>query len=193
MISELECEGKTDEILARLALVDEDYLGCLIRRYEKPLARYIRRLTNVAEDEISDILQEVFISVYKNLNDFDPELKFSSWIYRITHNQVISHHRKKQSRPQTIEVDLSDESLNHLASELDTGREADLRLLGEQVERTLAGMEEKYRDVLVLKFFEEKSYQEISDILKKPMGTIATLLSRAKKQFRIIYEKQGKK
>ncbi|MCD4760747.1 RNA polymerase sigma factor, partial [bacterium] len=147
------------------------------------LLRYIRRISGLNIEDAEDVLQDVFIKVYQNLNSFDTSLKFSSWIYRITHNQVISNFRKKQARPQEISGD-NELILNNIVSDLDMGRDIDLGYARENIDKILNSLDIKYREVLVLKFLEEKEYKEISDILKKPMGTVATLLNRAKKQFR---------
>ena len=179
-----KCEDKTDEELAKLATEDQTYFLCIINRYQEKLFYYIRRISNVSIEEAEDILQDVFIKVYKNLNDFDVDLKFSSWIYRITHNQVISNFRKIQARPQNAGVDLNDDSYLKLASNLDIEYEVNNKLLKKNIYQILNSMDKKYKDVLVLKFFEEKDYKEISDILKIPMGTVASLMNRAKKKFR---------
>jgi RNA polymerase sigma-70 factor (ECF subfamily) len=177
-------QGKTDEELVFLALSDQDDFLYLMRRYEKKLLAYILRITNVSQDEAEDILQDTFIKIYENLNDFDKELKFSSWVYRIAHNQVISNYRKTKSRPQSIPLDINEEILKNLASGLDVKKDVDAIFLRENIKKILANLDIKYREILILKFLEEKNYKEISDILKKPMGTVATLINRAKKEFK---------
>lgn len=177
-------QEKTDEELVLLALSDQDVFLYLMRRYEKKLLSYISRITNVNRDEAEDILQDTFIKIYQNLNDFDAELKFSSWAYRIAHNQVISNYRKIKSRPQSIPLDINEEILGNLASDLDVKKDLDAVFLRENIKKVLARLNIKYREVLILKFLEEKNYKEISDILKKPMGTVATLINRAKKEFK---------
>ena len=178
------CAGKTDEELVVLTLEDRERYACLILRYEAPLARYVRRISGASDDDIADILQNAFISAYRNLNDFDPSLKFSSWLYRIVHNEAISQYRKQRARPKTILLEEGDDVFELLASEVDVVRDADRTMAARRIREVLDTMDPKYRDVLVLKFLEDKDYREISDILQKPMGTIATLINRAKKQFR---------
>src|SRR6056297_1971692 len=123
MIEVEHCQNKSDSELVELSLQHPDYFACLINRYEGKLTSYVRRLTNLDEEEIQDVLQDVFIKVYQNLNNFDARLKFSSWIYRITHNQVISNFRKVQSRPQTVAMEVEDDWLENLASNLNTSAE----------------------------------------------------------------------
>jgi len=181
---------KTDEELVNLALVSKDYFLYLMRRYEGKLLAFILRISSFSHDDAEDILQEVFIKIYENLNDFDTNLKFSSWAYRITHNQVISHYRKAKARPQAVSLDLNDKILANLSSDLDIRKEIDINYFRKNVKKVLANLDIKYREVLILKFLEEKSYKEISDILKKPMGTVATLINRAKKEFREELDRQ---
>ncbi|EKD23568.1 MAG: hypothetical protein ACD_81C00218G0012 [uncultured bacterium] len=184
MIDHDSYEEKSDTELVALTLQDRNVYAYLIRRYEIPLVRYVRRISGYSDDDIADILQDAFIGAYRNLNDFDTSLKFSSWIYRIVHNETISHHRKRQTRPQTVFVEEGSDLFESLASEVDVPRDVDQALVAQRIRAILDTMDAKYRDVLVLKFLEDKDYREISDILQKPMGTVATLINRAKKQFK---------
>lgn len=182
---------KTDEELVQLILENQSYFSFLMERYEKRLLAYILRISNVSHQEAEDVLQDVFIKVYQNLNDFDLDLKFSSWIYRITHNQVISNYRKRRSRDKDLAIDIDDAELENFASDLDIIRDIDEKFLRQNIFKILDNLDIKYREVLVLKFLEEKNYREISDIIKKPMGTVATLINRAKKAFLVELEKQS--
>jgi len=184
MVDIKKCEDKTDEELVELTLKNQDYLLCLIKRYENKLRNYIMRISNLSEEDAEDVLQEAFIKMYINLNDFDKDLKFSSWAYRIVHNQVVSNYRRIKTRPKGIALDVDGNVLENLVSDFDTEKEVDAKILRSDVRRVLECLDLKYKEVLVLKFLEWKDYKEISDILKKPMGTIATLINRAKKQFR---------
>lgn len=177
-------ENKSDEELVKLSLETADNFAYIIQLYEKKLFSYIYRITNVSKEEVEDILQDVFIKVYKNLNDFDMGLKFSSWIYRIAHNQVISNYRAKKSRGEEVSFEINERVLEVLSSDLDMEKEVDFDYLRKNINHILEKMDQKHSEILVLKFLEEKSYKEISDILKMPMGTVAVNISRAKKQFR---------
>jgi RNA polymerase sigma-70 factor (ECF subfamily) len=186
-------EDKSDEEIVRLTLLDQEYFLHIIKRYKDKLFRYVMRISNLDEEGVEDVLQDVFLKVYQNLNDFDDSLKFSSWIYRITHNQVISNFRKLKARPQKAGFDLDDDLVKNLASELDLIKEFDAKLLEQQIASVLERLDTKYKEVLVLKFLEEKSYNEISDIIRKPVGTVGSLINRAKKDFGKEYEKEKKK
>lgn len=174
----------SDEQLVALVLEQSSAYVFLVERYEEKLLRYVMRIGVRTREDAEDILQDVFLSAYRNLNDFDTDLKFSSWIYRIAHNKVISHFRKVSARVRTTPYEGDVDLLNILASDTDIAAEMDQKLKAEEVREILGAMDERYREVLVLKFLEDKDYKEISDILEKPMGTVATLINRAKKQFR---------
>jgi len=159
----------------------------IIDRYKRKLLNYIIRISGFRLEEAEDVLQDVFIKVYRNLNDFDASLKFSSWIFRIAHNEAISAFRKNKIRPHFNALELNDEIANKIASDFDIKKRIDEKLLRQKVDQTLSDMDQKYREVIVLKFLEEKDYREISDIIKKPMGTVASLMNRAKKEFKKRY------
>jgi len=190
MILENSCEENSDVDLVRLSLLDKDYFLCLIKRYEKRLLSYIQRISGLRVEDAEDLLQDIFLKTYLNLNDFDSSLKFSSWIYRIAHNQTISNFRKLKSRSEGYVVDLEVDILENFSSHLDLGKEINNKLNKEIIEKILEKIDIKHREVLVLRFLEEKDYKEISDIIKKPMGTVATLINRAKKKFLEILRKE---
>lgn len=174
----------SDEELVKVVLETPDAYSFLVERYEEKLTRYVLRISGGSKEDVEDTLQDVFISAYKNLNAFDQDLKFSSWIYRIAHNKVISHFRKITARPKTVTYEGDNQLLNILASSEDLAKELERKYTSQEVRNLLGEMDENYKEVLVLKFLEEKDYKEISDILEKPMGTVATLINRAKKQFK---------
>lgn len=175
----------SDEALVAAVLQNPDQYAEILRRYEAPLDRYMRRLGVATREDRQDVLQEVFIKAYRNLHGFDQNLSFSSWLYRITHNEAISWYRKRSVRPEGHLVGESDTILSFVeASGLAADSLATERLNATQLERALAALPGKYRDVLVLRFFEYKDYDEISDILKIPVGTVGTLLHRGKARLR---------
>lgn len=189
MIIASECINKTDEQIVVLTLKNQDYYLCLMRRYEAKLLNYILKISNISKEDAEDILQEVFVKAYQNLNDFDLNFKFSNWIYSIAHNATISAFRKKGVRPQTISWE--DKDLNNiLKSTLDIEDTSLQKLSYKQIVKIINQLSLKYKDVLILKFVEGKDYREISDILHKPMDTIATLINRAKKSLKQELKKE---
>ena len=180
---------KTDEEVVAMSLRQREFFGILIERYQDKLARYVRRLGVRSEDDVADVLQETFIKVYRNLNEFDSSFSFSSWVYRIAHNETMSWHRKRSVRPEGYLIDDGDAVLSLLTSDDDSDEERfDAGIDAERLSKAVASLDAKYRDVVILRFFEHKEYDEISDILKIPIGSVGTQIHRAKKQLRTLLD-----
>lgn len=177
------CSGLTDREVIRLSLSDMEYFACVVLKYEKRLLVYIRRISQCTQEEAEDILQDTFVKIWKNLNGYDPGLTFESWVFRITHNETISHWRKKTSYSKNQVERLDDGRLNFRVEDDSLDAFENEKAFG-AIEVVLPLLRQEYREVLVLKYLENKKYDEISDILKIPEGTVATRISRAKKSFR---------
>ncbi len=186
-------ENMPDEQLVRLSLENQDCFYYLIKRYEPKILRYIKRITNISKEESEDILQEIFVKVYRNLNGFNQKLKFSSWIYRIAHNEIINQYRKNKSYSSMISLNIEDDDVNNMAGlfrdSFDIQDNYISRENTEKVREALEELPDKYREILILRYFEDQSYDEISDILRKPAGTVATLINRAKSNFKKIAQR----
>lgn len=181
----------SDIDVVKMTLVDPNQYGIIIERYEARLKRYIARLGVRNSDDQLDVLQEIFIKAYRNLNSFDVSLSFSSWIYRIAHNEAISFYRKKNVRPEGHLVGDGEEILGFLSSNQE-GEEVifDTSINAEEINRALMLLDPKYREPIILRFFEHKEYDEISDILQIPIGSVGTLLHRGKKQLANVLNKE---
>ncbi|MDP2104005.1 MAG: RNA polymerase sigma factor, partial [Candidatus Gracilibacteria bacterium] len=162
-----------------------DDFAYIIDRYEQKLFNYIMRSTDISVAEAEDLLQEIFIKVYKNIFEVSEDLSFSSWIYRIAHNHIIDHFRKNSK---IEKMSLDDESysflINNIKSDFSPDVDLDRKETREMVQKALSKIRKEYREILVLKFMEDKSYDEISDILRIPIGTVGTLINRAKKDMK---------
>lgn len=178
-------QEKTDQELVELAKENADFFGILMERYQGKLFWYIKHLSYFEKEDIEDMLQEVFVKVYRNINDYDPSLKFSSWIYRIARNHMIDQIRKKHARPQTLSLEGTD--LVHMLKQSGSiERDVIQKDCLDKVKSAINELPLKYKEVLILRFLEGKDYEEIMDILRKPKGTVATLINRGKK---ILQEK----
>ena len=182
LISKETCNKLSDLDIVRQSLANIDYFSCLHDRYESRLLRYIKRISYVTNEEAEDILQEAFIKIWKNLNDFNPSLKLSSWLYRIVHNQTISYWRKNKSLKNDHQIIFDENISQTIADDFQLDHEKE-QLVATQIHSTLNQLPKKYKEVLILKYFEKMSYEEISDVLKIPEGTVATRINRAKKAF----------
>ncbi|MES2213433.1 MAG: RNA polymerase sigma factor [Patescibacteria group bacterium] len=175
----------TDEELALLVQHgDKEQFGILMERYERKLFRYGNKfLSN--QDNIEDVVQEVFIKTYQNIQSFDTKQKFSSWIYRIAHNTYVNA-LKKQSRSPLYMFDF-DTLISHTVVDDPIVKEREQKEMRKIVDAGLEKLSPNYREILVLYYLEEFSYQEISDILRIPIGTVGIRLSRAKAALRKSY------
>lgn len=180
----------TDSEIADLSSRQQEYFGILVERYEQKITRYIKRVTRVSLQDQQDILQNIFIKAYVNINSFKKNLSFNSWIYRIAHNEIIDWSRRAQTKLRHGQHDYDDEIFEWTADPRHFLKQLDIQENQLQIQQVLDSLEVKYREVLYLKFIEGYSYTEISDILKKPEGTIGTLINRAKKKFKEIYEQR---
>ena len=177
------CSGLADREIIRLSLDDMEYFACLVLKYETRLLGYIKKISQSDQDEAEDILQEAFIKIWKNLNGYDLRLTLESWIFRIVHNETISFWRKKTSYSKDNVVSVDDDRIKALIAAEDIDPDDGDNMI-KLIEDILPLLKLEYREVLILKYLEDKSYQEISDILKIPEGTVATRINRAKKSFR---------
>ena len=181
LVTKKICNQLSDTEIVEKSLVDIDFISCLYDRYEVKLMRYIKRMAGVSHEEAEDILQDAFIKIWRNLNDFDSNLKLSSWMYRIVHNETISVWRKKKSFGKDQKVELHENLFELASSDFEIENEPEQKDI--YTHEVLELLPIKYKTVLVLKFLEGMSYEEISDVLKIPEGTVATRINRAKKAF----------
>lgn len=163
----------------------------IIEEYQSKLLRYIMRLSDISYEEAENLLQDIFIKVYRNINAYDSKLSFSSWIFRIAHNTTIDHFRKNQKM--TWNISLDDEEFSNLVNSLTDWANPHVDLskkdVRDCVQKWLSLLSQEYKEMLLLRYMENYSYEEISDILKIPVWTVWTLISRAKKQLKEILEK----
>ncbi|MHB8870882.1 MAG: RNA polymerase sigma factor [Candidatus Doudnabacteria bacterium] len=161
-----------EEIVEKIRLQDQELYSVIMERYQTKLLRYAVSLIK-DEHRAADVVQEAFIKAFVNLNGFNSKKKFSSWIYRIVHNEAINLIKKYQKEIQVPE-NIDFKSKENLEQDF-----ADKEIVA-KVEQCFEKMPLVYGEPLRLYYIDEKSYGEISDILRLPMGTVATRINRAK-------------
>jgi len=178
----------TDEQIVEFSKNNPDAYEALVLRYWDKLFYFIKRIAYFSNEDTEDVLQEVFIKVYRYLNDFDDSFKFSTWIYQITRNCVVDEIRKKILRAQN--ANLSDEEmLKIFRSSANLEKEIIAKDQVGKIKNIINNLPFKYREIMILRFIEEKNYSEIMEIVKKPKGTVAALIMRGRK---IIMEEAKK-
>ena len=162
---------------------DQERYGEIIERYQGKLFAYLFRLIG-SRDEAQDILQDVFLKAYRNLQSYDEARKFSSWIYRIAHNEAVNFIKRRALKRFIPWEDIAatKDKLEMMSFEEGADKAWLRKEIGKEVNAALDKMPFKYKQVLVLRYFSDKSYEEISEILGKPMNTVGTLISRAKRK-----------
>ncbi len=165
----------------------------LVERYQTRLLNFIFR-TIGDRDRAEDLVQEVFIRVYRHLHRFDRSKKFSTWVYTIASNLAKNELRNRSRSPmvlfQTLRGTHEDDD-RPLEFEDTTARPDDMyrkRHLRELVEETVAKLPEHHRQVFVLRELEGKSYEEIAEITDCNLGTVKSRLNRARTAFAAIIE-----
>lgn len=163
----------------------------LLSRYERPVFSLIFRMVRDRE-AAEDLAQETFIKILNNLDRYSPEFKFSSWLFKIANNLTIDHLRRR--RVDTISIEGSPdaataESAKATSIAVVSGDESPLeelesRELGTAIERAIGKLRPEYRACIMLRHVEDKSYEEIAEIVKLPLGTVKTYIHRARHELR---------
>jgi RNA polymerase sigma-70 factor (ECF subfamily) len=173
----------TDEkIIEKVCSENKDLYSIIIDRYENKLLRYALRLVQ-DKDKASHIVQDSFVKSYINLKGFNTKKKFSSWIYRIVHNESMNEIKKSKK-----DVPIPDNF--EIQSEQDLTQDFEEKEIVKYVNRCLGIIPVAYSEPLSLFYLESKSYQEISEIMRIPMGTVATRINRAKKIMKKVCQKK---
>jgi len=164
----------------------------IVEKYEKKLLSYILKKTSLSLEDAENLLQDIFIKVYENINSYNEDYTFNSWIYKITYNYLVDNYKKEKNKK--LKTDSLDEilwntenlSLLNFLEDKNQNIENNLhkKELFKILIKSLNEIDEKYKDVLVLKYFENLKYSEISDILKISINTIKTLVSRWQKKLK---------
>ena len=164
-----------DAQLAALVLQgDQAAFGYLFDRYREAIYRLFVQRTGDKSDA-DDLLQETFIKVYMNIDRYSPDYTFGQWIYTIARNTFIDYVRRRQEE-QPI-----DERFAAPASGAPTPEESVINLQQRtQIERYLERLTPRYRRLVVLRFFDGLSYEEIAARLDLPLGTVKTQIHRAR-------------
>ncbi len=174
---ELMCEYKKGNGFA----MDE-----IIRRYKNPVYRFLLRLCR-AQAEAEDIAQEVFLRVHQYRLSYVPSGKFSTWIFSIAHNLFIDNLRKRRwlvAWPHKNNEESDDDPVEFVSTALSAAEETERNELAEAVKSFIQDLPFLQKEALVLREYEQMEYEEIAAILKKPLGTIKTLIYRARENLK---------
>jgi RNA polymerase sigma-70 factor, ECF subfamily len=166
---------------------DQDAFAEIIEIYKNSIYQLCFRMLG-NRHEAEDMAQEAFIRAYVNINSFNQELKFSTWLFRIATNLCIDRIRKKKP-DYYLDAEVSGTDGLTMYSQLASDsplpeKELESLELQETVQKEIMKLPEKYRSVIVLKYIEELSLNEISEILDMPLGTVKTRIHRGREALR---------
>ena len=182
----------TDEQLIELTLErDEAAFAEIVRRWERKIFALCYGMLDGREDDARDAAQETFIAAYRNLKNFRGEAKVSSWLHRIAVNQCLSKKRRVKVRG---EVAIDDDEGNEIQSFFADTRASPV-MQTEQNERlktvrkAVNALPVELKQVVIMKEFEEMTFQEIAQVLQLPISTVKSRLYTALKQLKMRLEK----
>lgn len=166
---------------------DQNAYTDIVNLYQHKLYQICYRMLG-NKQEAEDIAQEAFVRAYINLHSYDQKRKFSTWLYRIATNLCIDRIRKKKPDYYLDAEVAGTEGLDmysQIASSEKLPEETVEQMeLQDRIQYEISRLPDKYRSVIVLKYMEELSLQEISEILDMPLGTVKTRIHRGREQLR---------
>jgi len=166
------------ELVERVLAGEHDAFQPLMERYQQPLFGYLYRLNGRDPDAAADLLQSVFLKAFQSLSKYDASRPFSPWLYRIAHNEAANNFRSHSRKP-TVSLDdttndtLSDKANDPEQTEAEAQESTALRKAVDQ-------LPDNQKAAVMLHYFEERSYEEVAEILGVRLGTVGTLLNRAR-------------
>jgi RNA polymerase sigma-70 factor, ECF subfamily len=179
-------DARTDEELAAAAAGgSEEAFRALVERFERPVHALLLRIVRRA-DVAEELAQDAFVKAWRALGRFDPTRKFSSWLFKIAHNTALDALRRRGEETLSLDApvggsetppELPADPRAEDALERLTSREA-----ARALERAIAELRPAYREILLLRFAEELSYDEIAEITGAPLGTVKVHLFRARRE-----------
>ncbi len=177
-------ERSDEQLMLEYKRGNAEAMDEFLKRYKNPLFRFIYRMSrNTAEAE--EITQEVFMRVHEYRNSYRPTGKFSTWLFGIAHNLYVSRLRKRKPfLPWPTRPDNPDEQADFASPALSPMETAASQELSEAIRQCIGELPFLQREALILREYEGLDYEEISEILHKPLGTVKTLIYRARMALR---------
>ena len=184
-------EASDQEVVARAREGDEDAYREMVRRYSPPVFDLIYRMVRHRE-LAEDLTQETFVKAFRALDRHGPERKPSAWILRIANNTAIDYVRRKRPdstrSPLTMTPGHIDARVTRMPLSGTPTASRDLSEFAAALKRAVRRLRPEYRRCFVLRYFEQRSYDEIADIMNVPVGTVGTYLHRARAELKRMLE-----
>lgn len=168
----------------------------LVDKYQRALHFHILKMVKNKE-QVNDLVQETFVKAFENLNTYNTNYAFSTWLYRIATNHTIDYLRKKKLQTLSIDEPVKTRDGDMKMQLPDDTARTDRNIISKQrqqiVREAIEDLPEKYRRVIEMRHMEEKSYQEIADVLDLPLGTVKAHIFRARELlYKALKDRKGK-
>lgn len=184
-----------DKLVARAVAGDQGAYKSLMEKYETPLFFHLLKMVKDKE-QVRDLVQEAFMKAFDNLESYNTNYAFSTWLYRITTNHAIDYLRKKKLQTTSIDepVKTKEGEMNIQLEDEHSG--TDRKIIRKQrsdiIHEAIEDLPDKYRVVIKLRHFEELSYDEISEQLDLPLGTVKAHIFRAREMlYKELKDRRG--
>ncbi len=186
LIDHLSDKAKKDYMLVQRALNDKDQRAYteLMGRYKDSVFYMLLKMVNNSDDA-EDLTIETFGKAFKRLDQYTPQFAFSTWLFKIASNHSIDFIRKKRIRAISIDQVYSNEDgetyvipVKEESLDPEESMQKDERI--QRMRDVVEKLKPRYKRLVELRYFEEKSYEEISEILELPLGTVKAQLFRAR-------------
>lgn len=180
------------ELLVKAIAGREEGFEEIVRRYQRQITTYVYRMVG-NYDAALDVTQEVFIKVYNSMSRYSSEYKFSTWLYKISHNAAIDYLRRHSMREQSLEAENADGNfqLEFESKRLSPEQEHERSEWREEIDAVVKCLPTGYRELILLRHTNDLSYDEIAEITNLPLGTVKNRLFRAREMMRGIFIERG--
>jgi RNA polymerase sigma-70 factor (ECF subfamily) len=190
--NQMETASNDEQMVERALSGDPEAFGEIVRRWERRIFALAFGMLG-REEDARDATQETFLSAFRNLRNFRGEAKVSSWLHRIAVNQCITRQRRAKVRGETALEDEAEKNAAVFALPIDASpaRAAENIERSSAVRRAVSALPPDLRQVVVMKEFEELTFQEIADVLELPLSTVKSRIYTALRQLQLRLQKFG--
>lgn len=180
------------DLIARALTGREEGFEEIVRRYQRPITNYVYRMLGDYDASL-DVTQEIFLKVYNSLSRYSSEYKFSTWLYKISHNAAIDHIRRNSNHSRSLEMENEDGTYEvQVESTRPTPeQERERSEWRDEIGHVVKCLPTGYRELILLRHSKDLSYDEIAEITNLPLGTVKNRLFRAREMMREMLVERG--
>ncbi len=184
-----------DDFVLNAMKGDQKAYKMLMDKYQKPLYFHVLKMVKDTE-QVEDLVQEAFMKAFNNIQSYNTNYAFSTWLYRITTNHTIDYLRKRKLKTTSIHNPIRTKD-GEIEIEISSDNETDRLIIRKErkaiIHEAIRNLPEKYRQVIEMRHLDEMSYDEIAEELDLPLGTVKAHIFRAREMlYKALKDKQDK-